>query len=682
MTMYDKSNRKDGGFIVIVMIYLLGSSVLSAERKTADFTVSPYARLYNVKIGDVRWTEGFWGDRFNLCHDVMIPNMWHLLKEPKISHSWDNFLIAAGVKEGRHKGPKWHDGDFYKWLEAAAYVYGVTKDEEIDRQMDSIIEIIGRVQREDGYIHTPVLIAEKNKLEKNGEFKNRMDFETYNMGHLMTCACIHHSATGKSNLLQIARKSADYLYDIFKSHPEKLANNAVCPSHYMGLIDMYRTTKESKYLELASGLIDIRGMVKEGTDDNQDRIPFYDQIQAVGHAVRANYLYSGAADVYAETGNPALWKPLESIWRDIVTRKMYVTGATGALYDGASPDCFKDHESIQLVHQAYGRPYQLPNLTAHNETCASIGLALLSKRMLDITADARYADILELLFYNGILSTISIDGKKFFYTNPLQVVDNPPFPIRWSRQREPYISCFCCPPNTVRMIAEAASYVYSISKEGLYVHLYGGNTVCTQLTDGSQIKLRQRTDYPRGQTIDITIDEAPDSKVALFLRIPSWTKNPDITLNGKPVEEAVRPQSYFKIQRNWSPGDRLHLDFPMPVQFIEAHPLAEEIRNLVAVKRGPIVYCLESADLPENVNLLDIGINRKQPFSGIFLPELLDGITVLEGKAVKKTNDPWRDMLYREISSKEPEELTIRLIPYYAWGNRGKVEMTVWMPLY
>ena len=669
-------------YILYMTLCLNTAYVWSTEKETHSRPISPHAKLADTGICDVTWTEGFWADRFKLCHEVMIPNMWRLLEDPKISHSYDNFLVAADLKEGRHHGPTWHDGDFYKWLEAVAFTYAITKDEKLNRQMDEIIDVISKAQRDDGYIHTPVIIAEKTQAKKNAEFQNRMDFETYNMGHLMTCACIHYEATGKTNLLQIACRSADYLCKAYQAEPANLANNGICPSHYMGLCDLYRTTQNPKYLELAKNLIEIRKMVKEGSDHNQDRIPFYEQREAVGHAVRANYLYAGAADVYEETGNDALWKPLESIWQDITARKMYVNGATGALYDGASPDCSKDHEAIQLVHQAYGRAYQLPNLTAYNETCATIGFVLFNKRMLDITANAKYADILELAFYNGILSTISLEGKKFFYTNPLKVVDKPPFEMRWSRQRQPYISCFCCPPNTVRMIAEAASYAYSVSKEGLYVHLYGGNTVDTPLANGSQFKLRQQTNYPWDGTIDITIEKAPADKVALFLRIPGWVKEPRIQLNGKLVDEAVQPESYLKIQRRWRSGDHIKLELPMPVQLIEANPLAEETRNQIAVKRGPIVYCLESADLPNDVKLSDVAIRRNQQFSSRFDPALLDGVTVLEGKAAQQIADPWQDTLYREISKQEPKELNIRLIPYFAWGNRGKVEMTVWMPLY
>ena len=344
------------GFCVfIAIIFLVDSSNASEDKAAANTLTSPYAKLHSISIGDVRWTDGFWGERFKLCHETMIPNMWQLLEDPQISHAYDNFLIAAGLKKGRHRGPKWHDGDFYKWLEAVAFVYGVTKDEKLNRQMDQIIDVIGKCQREDGYIHTPVIISQQNQTPESMEFKNRLDFETYNMGHLMTCACIHYRATGKTTLLQIAQKAADFLYTFYKKSPRNLANNAICPSHYMGVVEMYRTTRDPRYLELAKGLIDIRDMVEAGTDHNQDRIGFRKQTKAVGHAVRANYLYAGAADVYAETGDKSLLAALETIWQDVAYRKMYITGATGALYDGASPDGSKDHSAIQLVHQAYGR---------------------------------------------------------------------------------------------------------------------------------------------------------------------------------------------------------------------------------------------------------------------------------------------------------------------------------------
>jgi DUF1680 family protein len=611
----------------------------------------------------------------------MIPNMWRLLEDPQISHAYENFQVAAGLEKGRHRGPKWHDGDFYKWLEASAFVCGITKDETLVRQMDQIIEVIGKAQRNDGYIHTPVIISQRQQDSERSEFQNRLDFETYNMGHLMTCACIHYRATGKTSLLRIAQKAADFLYEVYKHAPRNLANNAICPSHYMGIVELYRTVNDPRYLELARGLIDIRDLVEEGTDHNQDRIPFRKQTQAVGHAVRANYLYAGVADVYAETGDRSLLDALEDIWRDVAYRKMYVTGATGALYDGASPDGSKAHSSIQLVHQAYGRAYQLPNVTAYNESCATIGLVLWNGRMLAITAQARFADLLELALYNGVLATTSLDGTKFFYKNPLRQVRNVPFKLRWSHKREPYISCFCCPPNIVRTIAEVAGYAYSLSDEGVWINLYGGNVLDTHLPNGEPIRLNQQTEYPWGGTIRIDMEETPQKDFSLFLRIPGWAEDAHVTINGELHRAGLRSQQYFEIRRKWTVGDRAELVFPMHVQLLEAHPLVEEARNQIAIQRGPIVYCLESVDLPDNVKIMDVLISPKAQFQDRYIKDWLGGVTILQTKASVRIGDDWDKILYRRISQQEPKAVDIRLIPYYAWGNRGDCEMTVWLPL-
>jgi DUF1680 family protein len=665
---------------VMVLSACLGGGITNTS-------ASPHAELRSVDVGDVQWTDGFWAQRFDVCHKTMIPNMWRLLKDPQISHAYDNFLVAAGLKQGSHRGPKWHDGDFYKWLEAAAFVYGITKDENLDRLMDQIIDVIGKAQRDDGYIHTPVIISQRQYADRGrdardtSEFQNRLDFETYNMGHLMTCACIHYRATGKTSLLLIAQKAADYLYGVYKTSPRNLANNAICPSHYMGVIELYRTVGDPRYLELAKGLIDIRDLVEEGTDQNQDRFPFRQQTQAVGHAVRANYLYAGAADVYAETGDKSLLDALEKIWRDVAYRKMYVTGATGALYDGASPDGSKDHSSIQLVHQAYGRAYQLPNVMAYNESCATVGFVLWNWRMLAITAQGRFADLLELALYNGVLATISLDGTKFFYKNPLRLVKDMPFELRWSHKRQPYISCFCCPPNTVRTIAEVAGYAYSLSDEGLWINLYGGNVFDTHLPDGSRIRLNQQTDYPWEGTIRITVEQAPKKQLSIFLRIPGWAEDARVTVNGNVLEAGSKSERYFEIRRKWSAADRIELVFPMSVQLLEAHPLVEEARNQVAVRRGPIVYCLESIDLPDNVGIMDVAISPDVPFQSHYVKDLLGGVTVLETEASVRADDDWSNTLYRRFSAEKTRETDIRLIPYYAWGNRGDGEMTVWMPV-
>ncbi|MCB9136821.1 MAG: glycoside hydrolase family 127 protein [Caldilineaceae bacterium] len=645
-----------------------------------DTSQSPYAKLTSLPLDSVQWTGGFWGERFDRCHRVMVPNMWRLLEDPAISHAYANFLIAAGDEEGSHQGPQWHDGDFYKWMEGAAAVYAVSKDPELDALLDSLIELIGRVQRDDGYIHTPVIIRRRQGLADAERFHERLDFETYNMGHLMTTACVHYRATGKTSMLDLARKAADYLYRFYIESSPELARNAICPSHYMGVIELYRTTRDPRYLELGRNLVEIRDLVTNGGDDNQDRVPFRQQDRAVGHAVRANYLYAGVADIVAETGDESLMRVLETLWQSVVTQKMYITGGCGALYDGASPDGSEAQSTITRVHQAYGREYQLPNTSAHNETCANIANAMWNWRMLLLTGEARYADVMELVFYNSALAGISLDGKKFFYTNTLRQLDDLPYELRWSRTREPYISCFCCPPNLVRMIAEVNGYAYALAEDALWIHLYGSNRLTTATAAGDLLQLRQETDYPWDGHVTLTVEQPAASIQALMLRIPGWVNDATVSVNGEPVAETILSGRYFRLERNWTEGDVVELNLPMPAQLFQAHPLVEEVRNQVAVMRGPVVYCLESPDLPAGVRPMDVSLTDDAEFT---LAESRDlpGIPALATMGIINgaEADEWNGLLYRELQPDEGAEMPIRLIPYYAWDNRGQSEMTVWL---
>ena len=642
----------------------------------------PYAKLKPPTGAGVRWMEGFWAEWFAICQDVMIPNMWRLLQDDDISHAYANFRIAAGLETGEHRGPKWHDGDFYKWLEAACHVYKVTGDASLDSLLDDIIDLIGRVQRDDGYIHTPAIIASRQAGDEN-RFHERLHFETYNMGHLMTAACVHHHATGKITLLNIAKKSIEFLYNFYKTATVELARNAICPSHYMGVVDMYRVTGEPRYLELARNLVEIRNLV-QGGDDNQDRLPFRNQEVAVGHAVRANYLYAGVADIYAETGDPALLETLENLWRSVTTTKLYITGGCGALYDGASPDGTSQQDQITRIHQAYGRAYQLPNLTAHNETCANIGNVLWNWRMLSIKGEARFGDILELSLYNSVLSGISLDGKRFFYTNPLRSLNDMPFELRWSKTREEYISCFCCPPNVVRMIAQVSDYAYSISEEGIWANLYGSSCANLRLPSGNEVQLSQVTDYPWDGRITIMVDGVENEPFDLMLRIPGWTEAAGITLNGEPFTHPLEPQTYARVSRIWSSGDVVELMLSMPTQLIESNPLIEETRNHIAIRRGPIVYCLESVDLPDHTSILDVSIAPDatlQISEDTTLTELLPGIKTLQGKVyISDSIEKWQGQMYRPVNQTKVYSVDTHFIPYFAWDNRGQSEMTVWIP--
>lgn len=668
--------------VLTLLVILLTINLFGQNKGLVNTSSSAHARMNSVDMEDVTWTTGFWAERFAVCKESMMPHLWKVYNDASVSHAFKNFEIAAGLDTGSHSGPPFHDGDFYKLFESVASMYAITKDKKLDEIMDSVIPVIAKSQREDGYIHTPVMIEARKKKNKASEFEDRLNFETYNMGHLMTAACVHYRATGKTTLLDVAIRATDYLNNFYKRSSPELARNAICPSHYMGVIEMYRTTKKPEYLELARNLINIRGLVDNGTDDNQDRIPFRDQHVAMGHAVRANYLYAGVADVFSETGEDTLLARLNSIWDDVVHSKMYVTGACGALYDGVSPygTSYQPVE-VQKTHQAYGRSYQLPNMTAHNETCANIGNMLWNWRMLQITGEAKYADVLELALYNSVLSGVSLDGTKFFYTNPLSLSDEFPYKLRWSGGRVEYISLSnCCPPNAVRTIAEVSNYVYSVSEKGLWVHLYGSNKLNTTLKDGSAVQLSQQTNYPWDGNIKITIEKAPKKALALLLRIPGWCNNAEVLINGKKSAVTTTPGSYVEVSNKWKANDVIELILPMQSKLIEANPLVEEVRNQVAVKRGPIVYCLESIDLPANKKLSDVSL----PVTIDFKPEQTtignSTVTSLSGQAVISEASEWKHELYREVNTKA-SPVNIRLIPYYAWGNRGHSEMSVWLPL-
>ena len=677
----------------------VSTTAMAQKNGITDTGKSKFAVVSSTPVSAVKWTDGFWGERFGVFSGTSVQSMWETWKSDK-GHGWNNFLIAAGEKKGKRHGPPFHDGDMYKWLEALTAVYAVNKDPEVGKIMDRFIELIQKSQRADGYLHTPVIIAEMNKQAtakeeakenatigtkvgtgKDGAFGNRLNFETYNLGHLITAGIMHKRATGKTTLFNCAVKAADFLYDFYKRASDELARNAICPSHYMAIAEMYRETGNPKYLELSEKLIDIRGKVENGTDDNQDRVPFRQQYKAMGHSVRANYLYAGVADLYLESGEEQLKKNLDSIWEDIVTRKMYITGACGALYDGTSPDG-TDYtpDNIQKVHQSYGRPYQLPHSTAHNETCANIGNLFFNWRMFTATGEAKYTDIVENCLYNSILSGISLDGKKYFYTNPLRISKDLPYTLRWPKERTEYISCFCCPPNTLRTLCEAQDYAYSIEKGGVYVNLYGGNTLNTNIEGGGEITLTQKTDYPWDGAVNISVDKLKGKKqFEIKLRVPDWcTEGAKITVNGEEQNIEAKAGTYATVNRTWKKGDVVSINMPMRTRIVEANPLVEESRGQVAVQRGPIVYCLESNDLG-GLSIDDIAIPLDAKFTPVDMT--IDGsrIKALEGEVINRSEASWKGQLYREATAKK-QMVKVRLIPYYAWGNRGKSEMTVWMP--
>lgn len=657
---------------------------ITAERHHAPLTA--------LGATNVVWTGGFWGDVLERTRTVTIPGMWASLSNPDVSPGWRNFLIAAGDAKGDHEGPPFLDGDLYKWLEAAISLLETSPDAALESTIHKVAGKIASVQREDGYLHTPTRIAERNHQQAEA-LADRFSFETYNLGHLITAGVRHQRVTGSTVLLDAAERAAGFLEDLATNHTDQLARSAICPSHYMAVIDLYRATGNERYLRLAESFVAVRDDF-EGGDDNQDRVPVREQNVVAGHAVRANYLYAGLADLVAETGDSALTEVLERLWKDVVDTKLYITGGCGALYDGASPDGSPWQGDISRVHQAYGRPFQLPNTTAHNESCANIGMILWSERMLALTGGAAYADVIERIAYNSLLASISLDGSRYFYTNPLRQVRELPFPLRMpgetalrpvpappasdARVRAEYMSCFCFPPNIARTLAQFHERAMSTSAEGLWVHLYGNFDTQVE-AEGRGIGLAGTSDHPWGDRVDITVTSATGGGIPLKLRIPGWCEGAAITVNGEEIP-ASTPGSYTTIDREWQEGDRISLTLPMTVKMVRGHRLAEEIANQVAVTRGPVAYCLESQDLPQGVRLEQIALRRGTEFTPVASEVEGRQMVVLECEAVVLPQAEEPD-LYAEVGEEELNYAPVRLIPYFAWGNRGPSEMSVWLPL-
>jgi DUF1680 family protein len=659
------------------MLLVMMSALLSAQsRSVVDTSASPHVKVRNIDLNAVRWTEGFWAERFELCRQVTVPALMEVMQKPDNSASFQNLRIAAGLAEGKFFGNNWSDGDCYKLIEAVAALYGVTRDPHLDRWMDPWIEVIDKAQAPDGYISTQIQLTDR------GRWQDLHNHELYNIGHLLTAACVHHRATGKDNFLAVARKLGDYLCTVFLPRPRELAHFGFNPSNIMGAVELYRTTGDPRYLKLAQTFVDMRGSVPGGSDQNQDKVPLRQEQEAVGHAVTAAYLWCGAADVYAETGEQALLEALARLWEDVTARKMYITGGTAALHTGEADRRLLKRWPRDSIHEAFGAPYQLPNRTAYNETCANIGNAMWNWRMLALTGEAKYAEVMERVLYNSMLSGLGIEGRDFFYTNPLRRIQGEPLLSNDSVARWPDttpaspVHCFCCPPNVARTLAELGGWAYGVTPGAVWVHLYGGSVF-----ENGGVRLVQKTRYPWDGRVTITVEKTPEANWTLRLRVPAWARGAKLRVNGAGSGVEARPESYAELERRWSPGDSVVLDLPMEVALIEAHPLVEETRNQVAVMRGPLVYCLESVDLPDGVALPDVRLPRRPQWQVRHDPDLLRGVTVLETEGVVVPAAERSSALYHALAEGPTRRIRLRLIPYYAWSNRGDSEMTVWIPL-
>ncbi|MGY3439811.1 glycoside hydrolase family 127 protein [Marinovum sp. KMM 9879] len=635
--------------------------------------ISPKALLQRPADRATRWTGGFWADKLELVRSELIHSVLDAMEDPKNAAYFGNFR-AVPRGEGPFYGRYWSDGDCYKALESILLLTDIAPDADLTKRMDDRIDIIAAAQEPDGYLNTQITLTDL------GRWTDIEHHEMYNLGHLFTTACLHHQVTGSMRFMDIAIRAADNLYDTFISRDPDLARFGFNPSQIMGLVELYRETGVEKYLALARIFVENRGahpgLNGNNGDQSQARVPLLEETEAVGHCVTGPYLWAGAADLVMETDEQPLMDAITRIWEDSTYRKMYITGGIGALHKGTSE---RSHPRYEQIAEAYGRPYQLPSDTAYNETCANIANAMWSWRMLQLTGDARYADVIEQVMYNTGLSGLSLSGTHFTYSNPLRFngaahfIGNNDSPRRWTRW-----TCYCCPPQVTRTIAGLHRWAYSTAEAAVWVHLFGTNTLDTDLA-GGRIALRQELDFPWSGDVRIHVGDAPDSETTLHLRIPGWSEEATVRVNGEAVEVTGSGPRYLALTRTWSAGDEIELTLDIRPRVLAARPEVEEIRNQVAVMAGPVVYCLEGADLPDGVTINDVALPADAQFAPVDGAGLFTGLTLLRTTMPRRA--AWSTQaLYAPVTAADHGTVPATLIPYFAWNNRDDNTMAVWLP--
>lgn len=637
-------------------IFLMHAGMLHAQA-LRDYPIQPVAFTH------VHVTDDFWQPKLKVNAEVSIP---YVLEQCKKTGRIDNFLMAAGkIKKGKLTQFTFDDTDLYKVIEGASYSLQVNPNPALEKQLDTLIAIIGAAQEPDGYLYTFRTAKTDTPHEwmgsKRWEKEEDLSHELYNSGHLFEAATAHYLATGKKNFLNIAVKNADLLVKTFGwGKEEKFPGHQIVET---GLVKMYRVTGKKEYLDLAKFFLDLRGKPGHLNHEySQAQTKVVDQHEAVGHAVRATYMYSGMADVAALTGNEQYLHAIDDIWHDVVDRKIYITGGIGATGNG----------------EAFGNAYDLPNMSAYAETCASIANVYWNNRMFLLHGDAKYIDILERVLYNGLLSGVSLSGDKFFYPNPLASLGQ--------HQRSAWFSCACCISNMTRFLPSMPGYVYAQNKNELYVNLFVGSSSTIKLSS-TDVALTQQTNYPWDGKDELTINPAKKSAFALHIRIPGWAQNKPVPgdlyadenttsskvtllLNGKPVDYEMN-KGYAVINRTWSKGDKITLSLPMDVKKIEANDSVNADKGRFALQRGPIVYCLESHDNKDDA-VMNIVVDTAAVIQAVYKPDVLNGITELQMQGFSTKRQLNSDALLR--SNQE-----VRAIPYYSWANRGAAEMEVWI---
>lgn len=642
-----------------------------AVRAGGDYPIRP------VPFTDVRLNDVFWAPRLETNRIATIP---FALRKNEETGRVDNFRKAAGLMKGVYEGRRFNDSDVFKAMEGAAYTLMLKPDPKLEAALDGLIALIGKAQEPDGYLFTNRTIDPGHPAPGAGaeRWSNlRVSHEFYNVGHMYEAAVAHHQATGKQSFLALAVKNADLLVKTFGPGKKR-----AFPGHQeieIGLSKLYRATGNRAYLDLAKFFLDERGRYFQGErhapDDPfavydsdeymQNHKPVLEQDEAVGHAVRAMYMYAGMADVAALGGHPEYVASIDRLWDNVVGKKMYLTGGVGS----------------RSRSEAFGDAYELPNQSAYTETCAAVGNALWQQRLFLLHGEARYADVLERVLYNGLLSGVALDGMLFFYQNPLEA-DGKSKLYQGQVGRSPWFEVSCCPPNIARFLPSMPGYIYAVRDDSLYVNLFAANTASVEIA-GTKTVLVQETRYPWEGEVRIRVSPEKAADFSLLIRIPGWARNepvptdlyrfidedggtPTLAVNGRAVE-IVLDKGYAVLRRTWNKGDTVDLSLPMPVRRVAAHPAVEADAGRIAYQRGPLVYCAEGAD--NDGRVLDMSAMTGAPFSAEFRPDLLGGIVVL------KREGPRAPM--RAGAAKVRDMI---LIPYYAWANRGPNEMRVWFP--
>jgi uncharacterized protein len=662
--------------------FLLALYAIPLQAQTAEWkdqgivhtANSPHAKLHDIPIRAVTIADGFWAQRRKTNIETSIPTMRELMVR---DGRMENFQRLSGKSAAPQKGRVASDTDIYKWAEAASFTLQSGDRPELRSQVSGMLDDVVAAQEPGGYLNTyyqgdriPLRLQWTTASGGRGaQSTQETGHELYTLGHMLQSAIAYYRATGDRKLLDAGIREVDNF--MLKDYGPEAGKKPLISGHpelEMALVELYRITGDKRHLDLAGYL--LRGD-PERISLRPDRyaylfsgIPFTSRTKLEGHAVRAMYACSGATDYFLETGDPAYWKTLEALWKDLADSKLYITGGVGARSAG----------------EAFGDPYELPNGTAYSESCAAIGNMMWNWRMLAASGEARFTDVMERALYNTIDAGMSLDGTQYCYRNPLEYAPGQGRPIR-----NPWYDTLCCPPNLERTIAALPGYFYSTSRDGVYVHLYDNAALDWHLENGTGIKIVQKTNYPWDGDVEMTVSPAQAADFTLYMRIPGWASAAKVTVNGSAVTGVTAGQ-YLPVKRRWVAGDRVRLQLDMTPQVVRANPRVQDNRGRVAIQRGPLVYCIEQLDQPGVASLTDlaltVGREQGKEFRIEVRKNLLGGIVVLQHPGVYFDKPLSQEPLY-QLSEKAAvnvgRAVSLTLIPYYAWANREPSAMQVWV---